>query len=653
MSGKKIYKDRYPGLQPFDKNQAAIFFGREREKKELYYQVCLEKLVVLFGKSGLGKSSLLNAGLSPLLEKNGYLPIRVRFSSPARNEAPVRSESATVKEEVNLLVRDFIIAFDGFKYKRHIVWDKKNPRLWEYIKARQFTDVDGRTLTPVFIFDQFEEFFYHPVAHQQEFLQQLSEVVHNETPSRILEWIVGINLEERTPSLMEWHTQPAVKVIFALRSDKLANMQSIVPYIHTVLRTRYELKPLTTEQAKEAIEQPAREETLGPEYTPPFDFDPDTLDQVVGQLSKGSDEIESSQLQIVCNFIENKVRKEQETKGQARIKVDNTIINPEKDFPDILDNFYEDQLALIINDNERELARKLIEDELVIDGQRDSLSERKIINILGIKKELITELLNTRLIRGEESNRGISYEVSHDTLIAPIEKAKSRRLEEDQRVKLLEEREKLVLETKQKDAELKKQQEQLEREMRLKEEAHQQKERAERLSRKVRSRGIWVTVLLFGLLVTAVFLFNDSERALNRRNRQVEHLDTLTKELENSNTQLEQSTDSLVKSIVEQVEVTKNDSTQREKAVDSLIQKYKIPQNRAVRLKQTVVRDHRTKNNAREQNQFQVNPNNQIDKGTQPYNPAIKPDQPSGKYTGDSLLRNDPKFSPPKISKDT
>ncbi len=54
---------RYPGVQPFKTNESDIFFGRDDDKTKLYNLLMLEKLVVLFGKSGHGKSSLINAGI--------------------------------------------------------------------------------------------------------------------------------------------------------------------------------------------------------------------------------------------------------------------------------------------------------------------------------------------------------------------------------------------------------------------------------------------------------------------------------------------------------------------------------------------------------------------------------------------------------------
>ena len=88
MSEKKY---RYPGVQPFKMSDKDIFFGRNEDRDKLYNLIQLEKLVVLFGKSGYGKSSLLNAGIMPLLtddtkaDKFRFMPIEVRLGNYAHN----------------------------------------------------------------------------------------------------------------------------------------------------------------------------------------------------------------------------------------------------------------------------------------------------------------------------------------------------------------------------------------------------------------------------------------------------------------------------------------------------------------------------------------------------------------------------------------
>ena len=60
---------RYPGTCPFQEKDSHLFFGRTSDKVKLTELIELEKLVVLFGKSGYGKSSLLNAAVIPRLRR--------------------------------------------------------------------------------------------------------------------------------------------------------------------------------------------------------------------------------------------------------------------------------------------------------------------------------------------------------------------------------------------------------------------------------------------------------------------------------------------------------------------------------------------------------------------------------------------------------
>ena len=69
----------WPGLAPFDERDRAFFHGRKAEADELLRLVKREPLTVLFGRSGLGKTSLLKAGLFPALRDEDLLPVYVRL----------------------------------------------------------------------------------------------------------------------------------------------------------------------------------------------------------------------------------------------------------------------------------------------------------------------------------------------------------------------------------------------------------------------------------------------------------------------------------------------------------------------------------------------------------------------------------------------
>src|SRR3954467_11665582 len=69
----------WPGLSSFTEETRTLFFGRDKETDELSRLLRRETLTVLFGQSGLGKSSLLQAGLFPLLRENDHLPLYLRL----------------------------------------------------------------------------------------------------------------------------------------------------------------------------------------------------------------------------------------------------------------------------------------------------------------------------------------------------------------------------------------------------------------------------------------------------------------------------------------------------------------------------------------------------------------------------------------------
>jgi hypothetical protein len=82
-------RSRYPGTRPFSESpeDQQRFFGRQREGQQLYLRVLSVPLLVQFAKSGLGKTSLLQASLFPRLREKPFLPVMVRFNE--MNESPV------------------------------------------------------------------------------------------------------------------------------------------------------------------------------------------------------------------------------------------------------------------------------------------------------------------------------------------------------------------------------------------------------------------------------------------------------------------------------------------------------------------------------------------------------------------------------------
>src|ERR1700719_1496366 len=84
------------GLASFTEETRGFFYGRDEEVAELARRVQRKLLTVLFGQSGLGKTSILRAGIVPRLRSQGYCPVYVRIDySP---DAPEPSEQ--IKEAI-------------------------------------------------------------------------------------------------------------------------------------------------------------------------------------------------------------------------------------------------------------------------------------------------------------------------------------------------------------------------------------------------------------------------------------------------------------------------------------------------------------------------------------------------------------------------
>ena len=69
------------GLRPFRPEDASLFYGRTRLLNDLRERLLNSNwpLLVVNGLSGVGKSSLLSAGLIPMLHKQGYVVVNANI----------------------------------------------------------------------------------------------------------------------------------------------------------------------------------------------------------------------------------------------------------------------------------------------------------------------------------------------------------------------------------------------------------------------------------------------------------------------------------------------------------------------------------------------------------------------------------------------
>ena len=242
----------------------------------------------------LGKSSLINAGLVPNLEEELFQAIRVRLQST--NERPVD----TLRNELTSFLDSDLLG-------RRTSTDDDSTGLWEYFRACNFGGEWPDVKTPLILFDQFEEFFEHPEEIQKELVMELADLLSERLPKRIQNSLRAIPFAQRTAEDLAWHSSFEVKVVFAIRSDRLSLLDDLKEEIPLILHSRFHLRPFDREQARSAILEPAQLEDERFK-TPVFTYDPQTLENILDYLSNDKGEIESFQLQLLCQHIEKQVK---------------------------------------------------------------------------------------------------------------------------------------------------------------------------------------------------------------------------------------------------------------------------------------------------------------------------------------------------------
>src|SRR5436305_1417986 len=95
----------WPGLVSFSEADHSFFFGREREVAELARVIRQKTVTVFFGKSGLGKSSILRAGVSPLLRESEFIPVYIRLNHdeaapPLEDQVEISIEEVLAREKI-------------------------------------------------------------------------------------------------------------------------------------------------------------------------------------------------------------------------------------------------------------------------------------------------------------------------------------------------------------------------------------------------------------------------------------------------------------------------------------------------------------------------------------------------------------------------
>ena len=396
-------RTRYRGAQPFadDPLSRRTFFGRDEATVSLTDQILASRLVVVFAKSGLGKSSLLNAGVAPRLREAGCQPLLVRVNDV--QQGPLASVLQGIRAEVQR---------QGVEYV-----DGDAASLWAFFKTVELWRGD-LLLQPVLVIDQFEELFtLHGEAARDALLEQLGHLVRGVPPPT-------------PPGVIPAYSDapPAMHIVLSLREDFLGILEDASDRIPQIMDHRFRLGPLSRRQAADAMIGPAAlaDAALG---TPPFVLEPRFVDTVLDVLTApaaanpGSARrtVEPFHLQLICRRAEQMIAAAKTGPFTADRPFRLQDFGGEAALASTLTSFYTDAIQSISEKQMRAAARRLCEEFLISpEGRRLSLEEREIRKQLKLSEKALRELVEARLLRTDRRSDSTYYELGHDALVEPV-----------------------------------------------------------------------------------------------------------------------------------------------------------------------------------------------------------------------------------------
>jgi hypothetical protein len=374
----------YVGPRPFKSSEKGLFAGRDREKSDLQNLILSYRAVLLYAQSGAGKTSLVNAGLLPLLEKE-----LVTAQARVGGELPPDIDHSSL---TNIYVFNTLASYMGSRAEPAALL-KAN--LADYLKAPEDRDA-------LVIFDQFEELFtaYPERWHERkEFFQQLKEVLRRDK---------------------------GVRLFFVIREDHLAEVDPYAEFLPEGFRIRYRLERLRSDKpALDAIRRPAEESGKA--------FAPGAAEQLAQELSRTNAKtpdgklarlpgefVEPVYLQVVCGRLWRGI-------GAATM-ITAQDIGTYADVDAALAEFYEDAVraAAKAGRESEKMLRSWFERALITPAHTRGIVYQGKQQTAGLSNETINLLENLRLLHPEPRAGATWYELTHDRLIEPIQRSNAK-----------------------------------------------------------------------------------------------------------------------------------------------------------------------------------------------------------------------------------
>lgn len=388
----QIQDNPWLGLASYQEKDAELFFGRKKETAFLCDVIRQNYSTVIYGKSGMGKTSLINAGVIPLLAEEGFLPVYIKLEHNAD-----RSYSRQIIEAVTRKLEEQGGELESKADLEAMVSDEY--KLWSFFHTHVFWSKDNHRVVPVVFVDQFEEIFTicENKSDASAFFGLLNDLFQLLPPDDVLRMIEENNIR------IDFNETASFRLILSLREDFLARLEDYSYDIPVLKKNRVGVSPLTGLQALEVMLNPI-----------PGIMDRQAALKILEKVSKcahieDNDEVlseisvETCILSLFCSQLFKKT---------IELKKDMITLEIIEKFGDnIINNYYHECMKKLSRDSVTYLEDRL----LTSSGYRNSLAYEDVVPKYVLKNE-IEHLERCRLVRVEILNKTERIEFTHDVL---------------------------------------------------------------------------------------------------------------------------------------------------------------------------------------------------------------------------------------------